>query len=289
MSALGLGLLSAASFRRLCERTGSGRVVVKGRNYETNIKRKKGPAEMKQAKVTAKHLRFVMIALREGGSADPDVNRQLNRAIKAAMKDNVPRDTIDKRIKSVLEKGSAMEEMTIEGYGPGGTALIVQTMTDNVPRCRMEVKEVFKDCGFEVGTPGCVATFFKHQGILRFEDADEEKVLEASMEAEADVEDIVTREDGIVEAITAPEDLSAVTAAFESVGMDPASAEAVMKPEVEKNLDQRQTYDVMRMVYMLDDLDDVGEVHTNAVYEDGVELKFSAYNQPLSWETAQKY
>lgn len=106
-------------------------VLCRGRNYETNIRKKKGPAERKLAKLTAKHLRLIVMAMKEGGP-DPAVNSMLNRNIRAALKDNIPRDTIDRRIKAFSEKKEAFEEVEVQGYGPGGAAVVIEAMTDNM-------------------------------------------------------------------------------------------------------------------------------------------------------------
>eukprot|EP00930_Biecheleria_cincta_P025935 TRINITY_DN1837_c0_g1_i2.p1 TRINITY_DN1837_c0_g1~~TRINITY_DN1837_c0_g1_i2.p1 ORF type:complete len:364 (+),score=83.03 TRINITY_DN1837_c0_g1_i2:63-1094(+) len=282
-ASLGLGLLTAASFRRV--RPGSdSRVVVRGRNYETNIKKKKGPAERKQAMVTARHLRQIVLCIKEGGATS---NKALDRSIKAAIKDCVPRDTIDRRIKAVVEGSDATQEMEMSGNGPKGTAIIIQCMTDNANRTRDAVKQAFKCISCEVAKPGSCEHFFRRIGVLKFEGTDEERVLEASMEAEAEVEDIVTLEDGTVEVITLQEKFHAACNAFESVGLEPASAERLVRPENQVEVGTEGTYNLQRLLHELEDLDDVGEVHHNAVLQEGVELEFSAYGAPLAWEKSK--
>lgn len=284
-ASLGLGLLTAASFRRV--RPGSdSRVVVRGRNYETNIKKKKGPAERKQARVTARHLRSIYQVLKEGGGYDPSTNKNLSRAIAAASKDNVPKDTINRRIKSVAEGTDATAEMEMSGNGPKGAAIIIQCMTDNENRTRDAVKLAFKAISCEVKPPGSCDHFFRRIGVLRFEGTDEEKVLEASMEAEAEVEDIVTLEDGNVEVITLPETFHAACTAFEGAGMEPASAERVIRTEnmTEVSVNTEATYNMQRLLHELEDIDDVDVVYHNAVLEEGVELEYNAYAQVIAWE-----
>lgn len=282
-ASVGLGLLTAASFRRV--RPGSdSRVVVRGRNYECNIKKKKGPRERMQARITAKHLRNIVLILKEGGPTDPAQNKNLGRAISAAIKDNVLRDTLDRRIKAVVEGSDATTEMEFAGTGPKGTALIIQCMTDNSNRTRMAVKEAFKAIGAEVGKEGSSDFSFRRMGVLRFEGTDEEKVLEASMEAEAEVEDVVTLEDGNVEVVTLPEHFHSACNAFEGAGMEPASAERLIRRENEVQLDKQSTYIMERLLHELEDCDDVGEVHHNAVFEEGIALEFDTYGRPLSFE-----
>ena len=123
---MALGLLSG-----LLQGLRAPMVLRRGRNYETNIRKKKGPAERKLAKLTAKHLRLIVMAMKEGGP-DPSVNSMLNRNIRAALKDNIPRDTIDRRIKAFTEKKETFEEVEVQGYGPGGAAVVIEAMTDNM-------------------------------------------------------------------------------------------------------------------------------------------------------------
>eukprot|EP00913_Durusdinium_trenchii_P012466 g11702.t1 len=249
----------------------STRLIVRGRNYETNIRKKKGPAERKMAKLTQKHLRLIMIALKAGGP-DPAANSMLDRYIRSALKDNVPRDTIDRRIKAFTEQKEAFEEVEVQGYGPGGAAVVVEAMTDNMNRTRNVGDHIFQIVG-----------------VLEFEGVDEEKVLEVSMEADAAVEDIITREDGIVEAITTTEDFHSAVTAFEGAGLaprvrpggrwrsllwkrgkegtEPSKSEVVRRVQVEAPLSHEQSYEVLKLLHQLEDCDDVGEVHHNAVFD----------------------
>ncbi|CAE8613298.1 unnamed protein product [Polarella glacialis] len=288
--ALGLGLLSAASFRRASGRAGFGRIIVRGRNFETNIKKKKGPAEAKQARATAKHLRNISMCVREFG-ANPEVNRALKRAIQAALKDNVPRDTVNNRIKLITEGKSAVSEIQISGVGPQGTAVIVECLTDNANRTRAAVKTIMKDCDIQAGNDGSVDHQFNKLGVLNFEGLTEEQVLEASIEADAEVEDIVTVEDGSaysVEVTTTPENFRGATAAFEGAGLEPVSTEIVYRGVLEVSLSEKSTYEMMKLLELLEDCDDVGEVHHNAILKEGVELKYSNYGIPLDYDKAYK-
>lgn len=284
LAALGLGL-TAVALRRDSRSRGDGRTIVRGRNYETNIKKKKGPAERKQAKVTAKHLRNITMAVRDGGP-DPSANSMLSRFIKNALKDNVPRDTVDRRIKAFTEQKESFNELEIQGFSLGGAALIVDTMTDNTNRTRSQVTECFKEANGQVSKVG--DHIFQKVGVLEFEESDEEKVLEASMEADAEVEDIVTREDGIVEATTLPENFHSAVSAFEGAGMEPSKSEQVVRVQVEATLNHEQSYELLKLLHLLEDLDDIGEIHHNAVLADDVELKLSNYGVPLAYKSAYK-
>lgn len=258
---------------------------MRGRNYETNIRKKKGPAERKMAKLTQKHLRLIMIALKAGGP-DPAANSMLDRYIRSALKDNVPRDTIDRRIKAFTEQKEAFEEVEVQGYGPGGAAVVVEAMTDNMNRTRSAIRDAFNSVKGEMKNVG--DHIFQIVGVLEFEGVDEEKVLEVSMEADAAVEDIITREDGIVEAITTTEDFHSAVTAFEGAGLEPSKSEVVRRVQVEAPLSHEQSYEVLKLLHQLEDCDDVGEVHHNAVFDPDCELKFTPYGVPLAYTSAYK-
>lgn len=278
---MGMGMLAGFHMARRPD----GRVIVRGRNYEKNIKNKKGPAERKQAKITAKHLRMIVLAVKEGGP-DPSTNTMLNRYIKAALKDNLPKDTIDRRIKAFTASKESFEEVEVQGYGPGGAALVIEAMTDNMNRTRGAIKDAFKEVNGEVKNVG--DHIFKRTGVLEFEGVPEEKVFEVSMEAGADVEDIITREDGVVEVTTLPSDFHATVTAFEEAGLEPSKSEVQRRVEVEAQLSHEQSYEVMRLLHELEDCDDIGEVHHNAKFADDCELKFGNYGAVVAYATAYK-
>eukprot|EP00441_Pelagodinium_beii_P013809 CAMPEP_0197664936 /NCGR_PEP_ID=MMETSP1338-20131121/58939_1 /TAXON_ID=43686 ORGANISM="Pelagodinium beii, Strain RCC1491" /NCGR_SAMPLE_ID=MMETSP1338 /ASSEMBLY_ACC=CAM_ASM_000754 /LENGTH=348 /DNA_ID=CAMNT_0043243673 /DNA_START=38 /DNA_END=1084 /DNA_ORIENTATION=- len=280
--ALGLGLLSAASFR--AGSRGSGRIVVRGRNFEKNIKKKKGPREAAMAQTTRRHLRNIVLAMKSG--TDPSTNKALSRAIKAAYKDGVNKAPIENKLKAVREGKEVTTELRFSGYAQGGAGVIVECLTDNVLRTRPEIKDIFKRAGGEVGAEGCVDHNFNKLGLIKFDEYDEEKILEASMEADVDVEDILTLEDGTVEVTTTPEDCDAIAAAFENGGLEVASSEVVMKPIIEAALSKEATYQLLTLKFWLSEHDDVGDVITNAVLHEGIELKYNAYDLPDSWKNA---
>eukprot|EP00401_Gymnodinium_catenatum_P077806 CAMPEP_0117592554 /NCGR_PEP_ID=MMETSP0784-20121206/72136_1 /TAXON_ID=39447 /ORGANISM="" /LENGTH=339 /DNA_ID=CAMNT_0005394367 /DNA_START=36 /DNA_END=1055 /DNA_ORIENTATION=+ len=266
-------------------RSGDGRVVVRGRNYETNIKHKKGPAEQKKRKVTAKHLGYIILAVRAGGPDEAD-NPRLKTCIRLALKDNVPRSTIDKRIKKFVSQKETISEISLGGYGPGGAAVMVRCVTDNTNRCRTEVREAFKNVDGQLGQEGCVAHCFNERGLIRFEGADEEVVMEASMEA--DVEDCTTASDGAIEAITLPENIHNAVEAFEQQGLEASSSDVEFAPVTEAELDEAGTYEMTRLLFLLDEVDDVQDVHHTGKMLDGVELKFNPYGMPFTYERAKK-
>lgn len=256
-----------------------GRIVVHGRNYETNIKKKKGPAEAKKAKITAKHLSKIVMALKKG-PAEESLNNELSRSIKAALKDNVPRATIDTRIKKALESSEDVEELEMQGYGNGGFPVIVQCLTENTNRTRTAVREAFKDCNAKVGLDGCVDHMFNKCAVIKFEGADEETIFEASMEAE--VEDCVAVEDG-VEVIALPQNLHSTLDVLEKQGFEASSSGVEFRPLEEKKLSKEGTYDALRLQHFLNEIDDVTDVHIAGELEDDVELNFNHYGKPLAY------
>jgi len=285
LSAALLGFVLGAAWCRLPIRSGSGRIVVRGRNYEKNIKLKKGPAEAKKAKITAKHLKVIMLACKEGG-ADESINSRLKNAIKSALKDNVPRSTIDNRLKKFTEGSDTLIEIVVGGYAQGGAAFMVECVTDNNSRCRTEVREAFKAAHGSVGNDGCVDHLFKKTGILRFEGVDEETIVEASMEAE--VEDCVAKDDGTIEVTTEPENFSAAAEAFADQGLEPSYSSIDYVPLMDANPNDEGTYETKHLLHLLDDIDDVQDVHHNAILPESPELMFSNYGIPFSWERAKK-
>mmetsp|Transcript_9252 Transcript_9252/g.19853 ORF Transcript_9252/g.19853 Transcript_9252/m.19853 type:complete len:261 (+) Transcript_9252:1-783(+) len=258
---------------------------MRGRNYETNIKKKKGPAEAKKARITRKHLNKVILAVREGGP-DPAINNNLDRAIRDAMKDNVPRSTVDNRIKKYVEDKQVINEVSVSGYGTGGAAVMVQCVTDNTNRLRTAVREAFKEAGGQVGNDGCVDHLFNKQGIIRFEGVDEEALVEASMEA--DVEDCVAKENGVTEIITLPENLQSTVQAIADQGYEPVDSNIVFNPLQEATLNKEGVYVIKHLIHLLEDIDDVQDIHHNGLLTDDVELKYNAYGYAVNYEKSLK-
>eukprot|EP00448_Togula_jolla_P008944 CAMPEP_0170599686 /NCGR_PEP_ID=MMETSP0224-20130122/16934_1 /TAXON_ID=285029 /ORGANISM="Togula jolla, Strain CCCM 725" /LENGTH=355 /DNA_ID=CAMNT_0010924363 /DNA_START=41 /DNA_END=1108 /DNA_ORIENTATION=+ len=285
--AAALGVAAAVACRRACSSTRGrlSRIGMRGRNYETNIRKKKGPAELKKARITAKYLRLITLALKDG-QPDEELNPPLARAIKAALKNNVPRNTIDNRIKKFVEGAETVEEIDLGGYASGGAAVMVQCATDNVARAREAVATAFKTAGGNVGSAGCVDHAFNKLGVLIFEDIDEEKVIEASLEAEA--EDCETLEDGTVQVTTSPQNFHAAVEAFENQGLEPSSSSVEFIPVAPTKLDTAATYETLRLLHLLDEIDDVHDVHHNGVLEDDVELVMNNYGLPWSYERSLK-
>ena len=210
------------------------------------------------------------MAGRAGGAAVED-NPRLRAAVDKALGANMKRDTIDNAIARGAGTGEAdnMEELTYEGYAPGGVAVLVEVMTDNRNRTVAEVRHAFTKRGGNLGTDGSVAYLFSRTGLIQFESGvDEEAVMEAALDAGA--EDIVTRDDGSIDVMTAWEEVTEVRDALVAVGLEPVQAEVTMLPSTEVALDADTAPSVMGLIDMLEDLDDVQNVYSNADIPDAV-------------------
>jgi len=199
---------------------------VAGHSKWANIQHRKGRQDEKRQRIWTRVVREIMVAARPGGG-DPTANPRLRLAIDKAKAANMPADTIKRNIDKATGNldGVQYEEIRYEGYGIGGAAIIVDTMTDNRVRTVADVRHVFSKYGGNLGTEGSVAFQFKHCGQLIFAPgADEEKLMEAALEAGAD--DVITDEEGAVEVLTEPGVFEAVKQALEAAGFTPEVAEA---------------------------------------------------------------
>ncbi|MFK7915202.1 MAG: YebC/PmpR family DNA-binding transcriptional regulator [Pseudomonadales bacterium] len=241
-----------------------------GHSKWANIKHRKARQDSKRAKVWTKVIREVTVAARMGGGAVED-NPRLRLAVDKALGANMPRDTIDRAIKRGAGDGDgeALEELTYEGYGPGGVAILVEAMTDNRNRTVAEVRHAFSKYGGNLGTDGSVAYLFNRQGQIIFAPgADEDQVMEAALEAGA--EDIETDDDGALTVTTPWESLSAVVDALNAAGLEADSAEVTMVPTMMAECDASRSETIMTLIDVLDDLDDVQNVYSNAELDEGV-------------------
>jgi YebC/PmpR family DNA-binding regulatory protein len=240
-----------------------------GHSKWANIKHKKAAQDAKRGKLWTKLIREVTVAARVGGVPDPADNPRLRAAVDKAMAANMPKDTIERAIQRGAGggEGDQVEELTYEGYGPGGVAILVEAMTDNRNRTVAEVRHAFTKHGGNLGTDGSVAYLFSKRGTLSFAPgADEEAILEAALEAGAD--DVATHDDGSIEVVTTPEAFGAVKDALAARGLEPDEAEVAMVPASWSELDPETSTTVMKLVDMLEDLDDVQNVYTNASYDE---------------------
>ena len=235
-----------------------------GHSKWANIQHRKGRQDEKRGKIWTRIIREITVAARAGGG-DPAANPRLRLAIDKAKAANMPADRVKYNIDKATgnQEGVTYEEIRYEGYGIGGAAIIVDTMTDNRVRTVAEVRHAFSKHGGNMGTEGSVAFQFKHCGQLIFAPGtSEDKVMEVALEAGA--EDVVTDDDGAIEVLTAPGDFEAVKNALEAAGLQPDVAEVTMRPENTIELGGDDAAKMQKLLDVLEDLDDVQEVYHNA-------------------------
>ncbi|SFR48258.1 DNA-binding regulatory protein, YebC/PmpR family [Marinobacter daqiaonensis] len=235
-----------------------------GHSKWANIKHRKAAQDAKRGKIFTKIIRELVVAARLGGP-DPNDNPRLRAVMDKALTANMKRDTIDRAIERGAGAGDDdnYEELTYEGYGPGGVAMYVEAMTDNRNRTVADVRHAFSKMGGNLGTDGSVAFLFSKQGILTYAPGtSEEDLMEVALEAGA--EDIVEQEDGSLEVRTTPENYLDVKQALVSAGLEPDNAEVTMVPVTTVDLDRETTEANLRLIDMLEELDDVQNVYTNA-------------------------
>ena len=235
-----------------------------GHSKWANIQHRKGRQDEKRQRVWTRVVREIMVAARTGGG-DPSANPRLRLAIEKAKAANMPADTIKRNIDKATGnlEGVSYEEIRYEGYGIGGAAIIIDTMTDNRVRTVAEVRHAFSKYGGNMGTEGSVAFQFKHCGQLVFAPGtDEDKVMEVALEAGA--EDVISDEEGAIEVLTPPADFEAVKIALEAAGLKPELAEVTMRAENTIELTGDDAARMQKLIDVLEDLDDVQEVFHNA-------------------------
>ncbi|KRC11489.1 hypothetical protein ASE11_18945 [Hydrogenophaga sp. Root209] len=235
-----------------------------GHSKWANIQHRKGRQDEKRGKIWTRVIREITVAARQGGG-DPAMNPRLRLAIDKAKAANMPAD----RIKYNVEKASgtlegvSLEEIRYEGYGIGGAAVIIDTMTDNKVRTVAEVRHAFSKHGGNLGTDGSVAFQFKHCGQLVFAPGtSEDHVMEVALEAGAD--DVITDADGAIEVLTSPTEFEAVKDALEAAGLKPEIAEVTMRAENTVVLTGDDAVRMQKLLDVLEDLDDVQGVFHNA-------------------------
>jgi len=241
-----------------------------GHSKWANIKHRKAAQDAKRGKMFTKLIRELVVAAKQGGPL-PEDNPRLRAAIDKALGANMTRDTIDRAIARGAGSNEAdnMEELTYEGYAPGGVAVLVEVMTDNRNRTVADVRHAFTKCNGNLGTDGSVAYLFSRKGRLSFPvGTDPDQIMEAALEAGA--EDIELNDDGSVEVLTAWEDLGAVKAGLEEAGLAAEEDEVTMIASTTVPVDAAGAETLMGLVEMLEDLDDVQNVHTNVDISDEV-------------------
>ncbi len=235
-----------------------------GHSKWANIQHRKGAQDAKRGKLFTKLIREITVAARLGGP-DPAANPRLRAAIDKALGSNMPKDTIERAIKrgSGNLEGENYQEIRYEGYGPGGVAVMVDCMTDNRNRTVAEVRHAFTKCGGNLGTEGSVAYLFTKKGILNYPaGSDEDAIMEAALEAGA--EDVVTHDDGAIDVLTTPESFVDVKEAMVAAGLQPEHAEVTMQASTAAVLALEDAKKMVRLLEMLEDLDDVQNVYSNA-------------------------
>lgn len=236
-----------------------------GHSKWSSIKHKKGAADAKRGKVFTKLIKEITVAARMGGSGDPDMNPRLRTAIQAAKSENMPKDNIERAIKKGTGEleGVNYEESVYEGYGPGGAAVLIESLTDNKNRAVADIRHIFAKNGGNLGENGCVAWIFDKKGYINIEKdgVDEDALMEVALEAGA--EDIRDEETSF-EVITAPEDFDTVKQAVESASFSCQAAEVTMLPQNTTDLEGKEAEQMVRLMEALDDCEDVQKVYTNA-------------------------
>ncbi|MEE4109218.1 MAG: YebC/PmpR family DNA-binding transcriptional regulator [Halieaceae bacterium] len=246
-----------------------------GHSKWANIKHRKAAQDAKRGKMFTKLIRELVVAAKQGGPAVED-NPRLRAAVDKALGANMTRDTIDRAIARGAGNNDAddVEELTYEGYAPGGVAVLIEAMTDNRNRTVAEVRHAFSKRGGNLGTDGSVAYLFTRKGQLSFAPGtDEERLMEVALEAGA--EDIETAADGSIEVTTAWEDFSAVRSAMEEAGLEAESGEVTMIASTTVPVDASGAESILGLIDALEELDDVQNVYSNVDIPDEVIAQLS--------------
>ena len=234
-----------------------------GHSKWANIKHRKAGQDAKRGKLFTKLIREIFVAAKAGG--DPANNPSLRAAIDKALGANMKRDTIDNTIKKATGNmdGVNYENVRYEGYGSGGIAVLVDCLTDNRNRTVAEVRHAFSKAGGNLGTDGSVAYMFNKQGIISYASGvDEDALMEAALEAGAD--DVVSNDDGSLDVMTSAEDYLNVKDAMLAAGFEDENSEVTMQADNLIELDVKDAEKILRLVDVLEDLDDVQSVYSNA-------------------------
>lgn len=241
-----------------------------GHSKWANIQHRKGAQDAKRGKLFSKLIREITVAARLGG-ADSGANPRLRAAIDKALSNNMPKDTVERAVK----KGAGgldlqnIEEVRYEGYGPGGVAVIADCMTDNRKRTVSEIRHAFNKCGGNLGTDGSVAYLFSQVGQISFtDDVDEDRLMEVAIESGAD--DVVTNDDGSFDVLTSVDSFGEVRDAILEADLKLQGAEVTLLPSTTTVLGVDEARRMVRLLDMLEDLDDVQQVYSNADISDEI-------------------
>jgi YebC/PmpR family DNA-binding regulatory protein len=246
-----------------------------GHSKWSTIKRKKEATDAKRGQIFTKLAKEIALAARDG--ADPEMNFKLRLVVDKAKAANMPKDNIERAVRrgAGLEKGDTLEEITYEGYGPHGVALIIQVVTDNRNRAVADIRRWFNKLGGSLGETGCVAWQFESKGYLTLEPdgLDQNEVFELAVEWGAD--DVIFGDD-LIEIFTSVDDFQTVREAFEGRGIQLESAEITLVPKTTISLDDKKAFQNMSLISTLEDLDDVQQVYSNLDITDELMAEFEA-------------
>ncbi|MGI9260096.1 MAG: YebC/PmpR family DNA-binding transcriptional regulator [Gammaproteobacteria bacterium] len=235
-----------------------------GHSKWANIRFRKGAQDAKRGKLFTKLIREITISARQGGG-DASANPRLRSAIEKAKSQSMPKDNIDRAIKRGTGEGDGADyvEVRYEGYGPGGVAVMVDTLTDNRNRTVAEVRHAFSKFGGNLGADGAVAYLFTHTGLLSYPaGSDEDQIMEAAIEAGA--ADVVSNDDGSIDVLTEPSDFGTIKDAMVEAGLSPEQAEITMRASTSAEIDTDAAETLLNLLDTLDELDDVQQVYSNA-------------------------
>ena len=241
-----------------------------GHSKWSTIKHKKGRADAKKAKIFTKLGREISVAVKQGGSADPDMNARLKDIIAKCKAANMPNDNIERSIKRASGEDSNVnyEEMVYEGYGIGGVAVIAEALSDNKNRTAGEVRHIFDKAGGSLGTSGCVSYMFDKKGVIvveKTDDVSEDDLMMAALETGAD--DMIT-DDEVYEINTSPENFSAVSDTLGKAGYAFLVNEVQLVPQTTVEVPEENQESILKMLDLLEDHDDITNVYHNAVLDD---------------------
>jgi YebC/PmpR family DNA-binding regulatory protein len=242
-----------------------------GHSKWANIKHRKAGQDAKRGKLFTKLIREITVAAKGGGGGDIANNPSLRAAVDKALGANMKRDTVENTIKKATGnvEGVNYEEVRYEGYGSGGIAIMVDCLTDNRNRTVAEVRHAFSKAGGNLGTDGSVAYMFNKVGILSYSpEVNEGEVMEVALDSGA--EDVITHEDGSIDVMTDPDEYLTVKDAMIAAGFEPEASEVTMQADLQVALDVKDAEKVLRLVDVLEDLDDVQSVYSNADISEGV-------------------
>lgn len=235
-----------------------------GHSKWANIQHKKARADAQRSKIFTKLIKEITVAAKLGGG-DPSANPRLRLAMDKAWDANMPKDNVQRAIDKGTGNLEGVEyiELRYEGYGIGGAAVMVDCMTDNKTRTVADVRHAFTKNGGNLGTDGCVAFNFEHQGYLVFANTDEDTLMEAALEAGA--EDVIADDEGIIEVITTPADWANIKSQLEQAGFKAEDGDVTMRAQNTTDLSGEEAQKMQKLIDALEDLDDVQNVYTSAV------------------------